>query len=32
LKAIHAFLRFQVAEHHTGDATDLTDSAVQTTK
>jgi hypothetical protein len=23
LKAIHEFLRFQIAEHHTGDATDI---------
>jgi len=27
LNAIHAFLRFQIAEHETGDATEVTDDA-----
>jgi hypothetical protein len=32
LAAVHAFLRFQIAEHQTGDSTELTESAIPTTK
>lgn len=29
LKAIHEFLRFQIAEHQTGDSTEIADDAIQ---
>ena len=32
LEAVHAFLRFQIAEHQTGDSTELTESAILKTK